>query len=270
MWVITAKVAGVPRVVTCPRPCQGRPAQAIVAAQQLGGADVIDCIGGVQAVGAMAIGTERIAPVDMLVEPGSAYHAEGGLAEALPINVTDLEAMRAALAAGPRFSIRASNAATHRLPLFAKVMPEDFEAVRRLNLRAAFFVAQAVARGRSAVGAHGAIISMSSQMGHVGGPRRTIDCACKAAMEGMTKAMALDLARDGIRSNTLCPTFIETPVTCPFFADESFRAYVVSRIMVGRPGQMEDLMWAMLCHAGDASALMTGALLIVDGGWTAE
>lgn len=200
----------------------------------------------------------------------AAISAEGGLAEALAIDVTDIEAMRAALAARPPFHILVNNAGTNRPAPFTEVTPEDFDAVLGLNLRATFFVAQAVARGLIAAGAQGSIINISSQMGHVGGPRRSVYCASKAAMEGMTKAMALDLAPHGIRVNTLCPTFIETPMTRPFFADESFRTSVLSRIKLGRLGQVEDLMGAILFLAGDASSLMTGAPLIVDGGWTAE
>jgi NAD(P)-dependent dehydrogenase (short-subunit alcohol dehydrogenase family) len=200
----------------------------------------------------------------------AAIRAEGGLAEALAIDVTDIEAMRAALAARPPFHILVNNAGTNRPAPFTEVTPEDFDAVLGLNLRATFFVAQAVARGLIAAGAQGSIINISSQMGHVGGPRRSVYCASKAAMEGMTKAMALDLAPHGIRVNTLCPTFIETPMTRPFFADESFRTSVLSRIKLGRLGQVEDLMGAILFLAGDASSLMTGAPLIVDGGWTAE
>jgi NAD(P)-dependent dehydrogenase (short-subunit alcohol dehydrogenase family) len=200
----------------------------------------------------------------------AAIRAEGGLAEALAIDVTDIEAMRAALAARPPFHILVNNAGTNRPAPVTEVTPEDFDAVLGLNLRATFFVAQAVARGLIAAGAQGSIINISSQMGHVGGPRRSVYCASKAAMEGMTKAMALDLAPHGIRVNTLCPTFIETPMTRPFFADESFRTSVLSRIKLGRLGQVEDLMGAILFLAGDASSLMTGAPLIVDGGWTAE
>ena len=200
----------------------------------------------------------------------AAIRAEGGLAEALAIDVTNIEAMRAALAARPPFHILVNNAGTNRPAPVTEVTPEDFDAVLGLNLRATFFVAQAVARGLIAAGAQGSIINISSQMGHVGGPRRSVYCASKAAMEGMTKAMALDLAPHGIRVNTLCPTFIETPMTRPFFADESFRTSVLSRIKLGRLGQVEDLMGAILFLAGDASSLMTGAPLIVDGGWTAE
>lgn len=203
-------------------------------------------------------------------DAAAAIRAEGGQAEALVIDVTDVAAIRAALAARPPFHVLVNNAGTNRPAPFTDVTPEDFDAVLGLNLRAAFFVAQAVARGLIAAGERGSIINVSSQMGHVGGPRRSVYCASKAAMEGMTKAMALDLAPHGIRVNTLCPTFIETPMTRPFFADESFRASVLSRIKLGRLGQVEDLMGAILFLAGDASALMTGAPLIVDGGWTAE
>jgi NAD(P)-dependent dehydrogenase (short-subunit alcohol dehydrogenase family) len=107
-------------------------------------------------------------------------------------------------------------------------------------------------------------------MGHVGGERRSIYCASKWAMEGFSKAMALDLAAYGIRVNTLCPTFIETPLTRPFFEDTAFRASVLAKIKLGRIGTVEDVMGAVLFLASDASALMTGSSLLVDGGWTAD
>jgi len=203
-------------------------------------------------------------------DAAAAIRAEGGRAEALVLDVTDVSAVRAALALRPPFQVLVNNAGTNRPAPVTEVTPEDFDAVMSLNLRAAFFVAQAVARGLIAAGERGSIINVSSQMGHVGGQRRSVYCASKAAMEGMTKAMALDLAPHGIRVNTLCPTFIETPLTRPFFADESFRSLVLSRIKLGRLGQVEDVMGAILFLAGEASALMTGAPLIVDGGWTAE
>ena len=106
-------------------------------------------------------------------------------------------------------------------------------------------------------------------MGHIGGERRTVYCASKHALEGMTKAMALELGPDRIRVNSLCPTFIETPMTRPFFADAGFRARVLDKITLGRLGRVEDIMGAVVFLASDASALMTGASLVVDGGWTA-
>ena len=116
----------------------------------------------------------------------------------------------------------------------------------------------------------GSIINMSSQMGHVGGPNRSLYCASKWAMEGFSRVMAIELGPYGIRVNTLCPTFIETPMTRPFLADASFRASVLSKIKLGRLGTVNDVMGAAVFLASDASALMTGSSLMVDGGWTAE
>ena len=111
---------------------------------------------------------------------------------------------------------------------------------------------------------------MGSQMGHVGGANRSLYCASKWALEGLSKALALDLAAHAIRSNTIAPTFIETPMTAPFFEDDAFKASVLDKIKLGRLGQVEDLMGAVVFLASDASALVTGTSLVVDGGWTAE
>jgi NAD(P)-dependent dehydrogenase (short-subunit alcohol dehydrogenase family) len=150
------------------------------------------------------------------------------------------------------------------------VKVEDYDTVTGLNVRAAFFVAQAVARRMVETQRTGSIINLSSQLGHVGAAGRTIYCATKFAIEGFTKAAALDLAPHGIRVNSLCPTFIETPMTAPFLADPAFKASVLGKIKLGRLGQVEDLMGAILYLASDASSLVTGSALIVDGGWTAD
>src|SRR5262249_15781498 len=136
--------------------------------------------------------------------------------------------------------------------------------------RAAFFMAQGVARRLVEAKLPGSIINISSQMGHVGAARRSVYCASKHAMEGFTKAMAVELGPHHIRVNTLGPTFIETPLTRPFFADEAFRTDVLRKIKLGRLGQVEDLTGAILFLASDASALMTGTSLVIDGGWTAD
>jgi NAD(P)-dependent dehydrogenase (short-subunit alcohol dehydrogenase family) len=116
----------------------------------------------------------------------------------------------------------------------------------------------------------GSIINVSSQMGHVGAANRSVYCASKHAMEGFTKAMAVELAPHNIRVNTLGPTFLDTPLTRPFFQNKAFRDEVVSKIKLGRLGTVDDLMGAILFLASDASALMTGSALVVDGGWTAD
>ena len=118
-------------------------------------------------------------------------------------------------------------------------------------------------------GNRGSIINMSSQMGHVGGRKRSVYCASKLAVEGFSKVMAAEWAPYGIRVNTLCPTFIETPMTRPYLADPAFRTQIENSILLGRIGRVEDIMGAVLFLASDASALVTGAPLMVDGGWTA-
>lgn len=191
-------------------------------------------------------------------------------ADALALDVTDVAVFRAAIDAREPFSVFVNNAGTNRPNPFTEVPVEDFDAVMNLNVRAAYFAAQSVARRMIAGGIPGSIINMSSQMGHVGGANRSLYCASKWAMEGFSKAMAIDLAPQGIRVNTLCPTFIETPMTRPFFENSAFKESVLSKIKLGRLGTVEDLMGAIVFLASDASSLMTGSSLMMDGGWTAD
>jgi NAD(P)-dependent dehydrogenase (short-subunit alcohol dehydrogenase family) len=184
--------------------------------------------------------------------------------------VTDIAGFGAAIQAAEPFDVFVNNAGTNRPKPFAEVSVEDFDAVFGLNVRAAFFTAQAVVRRLLDAGRTGSIINMSSQMGHVGAASRSIYCASKHALEGLTKAMAVELGPRGIRVNTLCPTFIETPMTRPFLEDAAFRDSVVSKIKLGRLGQVQDLTGAIVFLASDASAMMTGSALLVDGGWTAD
>jgi NAD(P)-dependent dehydrogenase (short-subunit alcohol dehydrogenase family) len=199
-----------------------------------------------------------------------AIRAAGGQADTLVLDVTDPAGLRAALAARPAYHAFLNNAGTNKPAHFLDVAEADFDAVMQLNLRAAFFAAQAVARRMREDGVTGSIINVSSQMGHVGGPNRSVYCASKWAMEGWTKAAAIELAPFGIRVNTLGPTFIETPLTKPFFEKPEFRDWVLSKIKLGRIGQVADLMGPVVFLASEASALMTGSALVVDGGWTAE
>jgi NAD(P)-dependent dehydrogenase (short-subunit alcohol dehydrogenase family) len=203
-------------------------------------------------------------------EAADAIRARGQTASPLTLDVRDVEATAKTIAAQAPFDILINNAGTNRPAPFVDVKVDDFDFVFSLNVRAAYFVAQAVARGLVAAKKPGAIINMSSQMGHVGGPTRTVYCATKHAMEGFTKAMAIDLAPHKIRVNTIAPTFIETPMTRPFFQNEAFRTDTLKRIKLGRLGQLEDLTGAVVFLASDAAALMTGTSLVVDGGWTAE
>ena len=203
-------------------------------------------------------------------EAAEAIRTRGHKAEPLVLDVRDVEAVQKTIAAQVPFNILVNNAGTNKPAPFVDVKVEDFDFVFGLNVRAAYFVAQAVARKLVEAKQPGSIINMSSQMGHVGGPTRTVYCATKHAMEGFTKAMAIELAPYKIRVNTLAPTFIETPMTRPFFQNEAFRTDTLKRIKLGRLGQLEDLTGAIVFMASDAAALMTGTSLVVDGGWTAE
>ena len=205
------------------------------------------------------------------VEAGAAaLRQAGGIAEAAVLDVTDLGAVGRFFADRPAFDVLVNNAGTNRPMPMTEVTEEDYDAVLSLNVKAAFFVAQSCAQSLIVEGKSGSLIHIGSQMGHVGGPNRSLYCASKWALEGMSKAFALDLAAHGIRSNTIAPTFIETPMTRPFFENEAFRASVLAKIKLGRIGRVEDLMGAVLYLASDASALVTGTSLIVDGGWTAD
>lgn len=205
------------------------------------------------------------------IEAGTnAIRAAGGRADAAVLDVADLAAVTAFFAARPAFHVLVNNAGTNRPKPFHEVSEADYDTVLDLNLKASFFVAQGCVQQMLAEEVRGSLIHIGSQMGHVGGPGRSLYCASKWALEGMSKAIALDLAAQGIRSNTIAPTFIETPMSKPFLADPAFKASVVAKIKLGRIGTVEDLMGAVLYLASDASALVTGTSLIVDGGWTAE
>jgi len=203
-------------------------------------------------------------------EAAAAIRARGEAADALVLDVTDLDAVKRAIAAADPFDILVNNAGTNRPKVLMDVTVEDYDVIMGLNVRAAFFVAQAVARRLLDAKRPGSIVNISSQMGHVGAARRTVYCASKHAMEGFTKAMAVELAPHNIRVNSLGPTFLETPLTRPFFENKVFRDEVLSKIKFGRLGQLHEVTGAIVFLASDASSLMTGAALVVDGGWTAE
>lgn len=195
--------------------------------------------------------------------------ARGDAATAFAIDVTDTAAMTQLISEQGPFHILVNNAGTNRPAPCIDYTEADYDDVMALNVRSVYFTTRAVARGLVAAGLEGSIINISSQMGHVGGAGRTVYCASKHALEGFTKALAWELGESGIRVNTLCPTFIETPMTEPMLEDKTFMDRVLSQIALGRLGQVEDLMGAVVYLASDASRLVTGSALMVDGGWTA-
>jgi NAD(P)-dependent dehydrogenase (short-subunit alcohol dehydrogenase family) len=201
-------------------------------------------------------------------DAAEAIRAAGGTADTLVLDVLETDAMRAVISERGPFEILINNAGTNRPKTMAETTEEDFDTVLNLNLRAAFFVAQAVTDGLLAVEKPGTIINISSQMGHVAGPLRTVYCSSKWALEGLTKSLAMELAPNSIRVNSIAPTVIETPLAKEMLKDPEFRDAVLSKIKLGRIGRVEDLMGAIVFLASDAAAMVTGASLLVDGGWT--
>ena len=198
----------------------------------------------------------------------AALREAGHAAEGEALDVADLAALNAFLDRNGPFDVLCNSAGLARHGPALDTRPEDFDAAVGLNLRAAYFLAQGVARRMPGRG--GSIVQISSQMGHVGGVDRAVYCATKHGVEGMTKAMAIEWGPRNVRVNTLCPTFIRTPLTAATFADPERRAWIERKIALPRVGEVEDVMGAVVFLASDASAMVTGTAILVDGGWTAE
>ncbi len=195
--------------------------------------------------------------------------ARGGQCEVLVLDVTDSAAVTREIKAHGPFDVLVNSAGTNRPALLTETPDQDIDQVFDLNVKAAFYLAREVARGLIAAERPGSLITLSSQMGLVGSTRRSVYCASKHAVEGMTKALAWELGPHGIRVNTICPTFITTLLTAPMLAQPAFMDMVVSRIALGRIGRVDEIMGAVVFLASDASSLMTGSALVLDGGWTA-
>lgn len=199
-----------------------------------------------------------------------AIAAEGFAAHALALDVQDVGSMTATVADHGPFDVLVNSAGMARHGPALDTTAEDFDAAFAVNVRGAYFLAQAVARGLVEAGKPGSIITVSSQMAHVGGIDRAVYCATKHAVEGFTKAMAIEWGSRGIRVNTICPTFIRTELTEKTFSDPERLRWIIGKIKLGRVGRVEDIMGAVTYLASDAAALVTGTSLMVDGGWTAD
>jgi NAD(P)-dependent dehydrogenase (short-subunit alcohol dehydrogenase family) len=188
--------------------------------------------------------------------------------------VTDTPAMRQAVGRLKTVDILLNNAGGNFPEPFVEVSDDHLDRLLNLNVRAAFQVAQAAVRKMLAYGDRqdrdGVVINVTSQMGHVGGPNRSVYCMTKHALEGLTKAMAVELAPRNIRVNSVAPTFVETPMTKPYFANPDFANWAFSRIPLGRLGKPQDIAWAVVFLASPAASMITGTSLVVDGGWTAQ
>lgn len=209
----------------------------------------------------------RAGPLAELVE---AMVREGLSCEALPLDITDVDTTRETLGTIDAVEIVVNSAGMARHGPALDTTPEDFDAVMYINLRAAYFLSTAAARRMIDSGTRGSIVHVSSQMGHVGGIDRGVYCASKHALEGMVKSMAIEWGPHGVRINTLCPTFIRTPLGEQTLADPARRAWIEDKIKLGRVGEVEDIMGAVVYLCSEASSLVTGTSLLVDGGWTAD
>lgn len=206
---------------------------------------------------------------DKLAETVGALTDAGHSAEALSLDQNDLAALEP-LIAERAFDVVVNSAGLARHGPAIETTPEDYDAAMGLNLRSAYFLSAYTAKALIAAGKPGSIIHISSQMGHVGGIDRAVYCASKHGLEGMVKAMAIEWGPSQVRINTVCPTFIRTPLTQSTFDNPERAAWIKEKIKLGRVGEVEDIMGAVLYLASDAAALVTGTSMLIDGGWTAD
>ena len=199
-----------------------------------------------------------------------AIQSKGLSAEAMMLDVTNTNSIRESIENHDPFDILVNSAGLGRHSPSKDTLVKDFDEVMSVNLRGAYFVTQAVAKGLIKAKKPGSLINISSQMGHVGGIDRAVYSASKHAVEGFTKAMAIEWGPHQIRVNTICPTFIRTPLTQSTFDNPERRKWIEEKIKLGRIGEVEDIMGAVVFLASEASAMITGSALMVDGGWTAD
>ncbi|UWR91586.1 SDR family oxidoreductase [Phaeobacter inhibens] len=219
----------------------------------------------------VTIAARRIEPLEALVAEMQAADMQ---AEVMVLDVADIAATQAGISEritqNGAFDILVNSAGLARHSPASDTAEDDFDAVIDLNIKGAYFLTQAVAKGLMAAGNPGSLINISSQMAKVGGLDRAVYSATKHAVEGFTKSMAIEWGKSGIRVNTICPTFIVTPLTQSTFDRPERRAWIESKIQLGRIGEVEDIMGGVVYLASDASSLITGTALMIDGGWTAE
>jgi NAD(P)-dependent dehydrogenase (short-subunit alcohol dehydrogenase family) len=234
-------------------------------------------LGAETAVALAEVGAEVVLvsrSVQELENVASRIVTSGGRARIIVSDVTDTVHFRSEMARLERLDVLVNNAGINIPEPFVDVSEDHLDRILTLDVRAAFLVAQTAVRkmlqapDRRELG--GVVINVSSQMGHVGASERTVYCMCKHAIEGLTKAMAVELGPSNIRINSVAPTFLETPMTDAFFTDQNFRDCVTRMIPLGRVGTPQEVAAAIVFLASPAASLITGASLLIDGGWTAH
>ena len=214
----------------------------------------------------VVIAARRLEVVD---EAAAAIREAGFKASGMALDVSDVAAVQAAFAEEP-FDIVVNSAGLARHGLSVETQEADFEAVVNINFKGAYFLSTAAADALMKAGKPGSIIHISSQMGHVGGQERAVYCGTKHAVEGFTKACSIEWGKQNVRINTICPTFVKTPLTEQTFKRPELVEWVMSKIKLPRLGEVEDIMGAVLYLASDASGMVTGTSILIDGGWTAD
>jgi len=206
---------------------------------------------------------------DKLEQAVAAVVAKGLSAESAVMDISNIDSISTVMKSQNAFDVVVNAAGTACPTPALETTPEEYQTVMDVNVRGAYFVSVGAAHGMVAAGNGGSIIHISSQMGLVGGLDRTVYSASKHAVEGMVKSMAIEWGAHNIRVNTICPTFIKTPLTKVTFDNPERVKWIKEKIKLDRVGEIEDIMGCVLYLAGDASSLVTGASHLIDGGWTA-
>jgi NAD(P)-dependent dehydrogenase (short-subunit alcohol dehydrogenase family) len=220
-----------------------------------------------QAGAEVTVAARNLAKVQTVVDD---MIAAGLNAHAMVMDVADVAATEAAVSASGPFDVLVNSAGLAIHTPAVDTTKDDFDAVMNINVKGAYFLTRAVAKGLLAAGKPGSLINVTSQMALVGGIDRAVYCASKHAVEGFTKAMAIEWGKQGIRVNTIGPTFIRTPLTEQTFKNPERVAWIMEKIKLARIGEVSDIMGPVVYLASDASGLMTGSHLSIDGGWTAD
>lgn len=227
----------------------------------------LGCAAALAAAGAhVVVAARNEANLNRVVE---ALDAAGHSAEGLVMDVSDTDSLSDAMKSQAAFHVVVNSAGSAVPGPALDTAVEDYQRVMDTNVRGAYFLSVGAAKGMLKESIAGSIIHISSQMGHTGGVDRTVYCASKHAVEGMVKAMAIEWGPNNIRVNTISPTFIKTPLTQATFDNPDRVAWIKSKIKLNRTGEVEDVMGSVLYLASDASSMVTGTSLMVDGGWTA-
>jgi NAD(P)-dependent dehydrogenase (short-subunit alcohol dehydrogenase family) len=208
--------------------------------------------------------------IKALNEAAEAIIMKGFSAETLQLDISDLVSIDNVLKEQKPFDVLVNSAGLGRHTPSLETSAEDFDEVMDVNLKGAYFLTQSIAKALIKAKKPGSLINISSQMGHVGGVDRAVYAASKHAVEGFTKAMAIEWGRHQIRVNTICPTFIRTPLTQSTFDNPERKKWIEEKIKLGRVGEVQDVMGAVVFLASEASSMITGSALMIDGGWTAD